>query len=231
MKSRTVAIIQARMGSARLPGKVLMDFRGRSLLVYLVERIARSRTLDGIIVATTTESRDDVVARECREHGLPYFRGDELDVLSRYRHAAEAVNAGIVVRVTADNPFTDPDSIDHVVTHLQKTGDDYAIEMDLPVGTAGEALTFDALTLIDQVADTPRWREHVTLYAKEKPDQMRCAFLPARPGLGRPDLSFTVDLEEEYRYVRHLAEVFADPHFFLKNLIQAADQSVMEHAR
>ena len=223
MKPRTIAIIQARMGSKRLPGKVLMDVKGRSLLVYLVERIARASTLDGIVVATTTESRDEVIVKECREHGFPYFRGDETDVLSRYRHAAAAVNAGIIVRVTADNPFTDPGSIDHVVTHIAERRVDYAIEMDLPLGTTAEALTFEALQFIDSAADTPEWREHVTLYAKQRPETLKCAFLQPRPGLARPDLSFTVDHREEYSYVRELANNFTDPYFSLKNLIDTAD--------
>ena len=156
MKPRTVAIIQARMGSTRLPGKVLLDVCGRPLLAYLVERIATSRTLDGIVVATTTEPRDDIIVKECREHGFSYFRGSEADVLGRYCDAAAEADAGIVVRVTADNPFTDPGSIDYVVNQMVECGADYAIEMDLPAGAAGEALTVKALEFIDDTAHTPR---------------------------------------------------------------------------
>src|SRR5215467_4685297 len=169
MRPRTVAIIQARMASTRLPGKVLMKIGGRSLLVYLVERISRSRTLDSILVATTTNPRDNIIIEECERRGIPNFRGSESDVLGRYVSAARACQADIIVRVTADNPFTDPDSIDRVVDTLASGNVDYAIENHLPVGITGEALTWDALSFIDSVADTPPWREHVTLYAKDNP--------------------------------------------------------------
>src|SRR2546430_17033111 len=132
-KPRTVAIVQARMGSTRLPGKVMMKIAGRPLLVYLVERISRARTLDGIIVATTTNPRDNVIIEECERRGIPNFRGSESDVLSRYVSAARACAADVVVRVTADNPFTDPDSIDRVVDAIASGNADYAIEMNLPV--------------------------------------------------------------------------------------------------
>src|SRR5438045_1234432 len=168
-KPRTVAIIQARMGSTRLPGKVMMKIAGRPLLVYLVERISRSRALDGIIVATTTNPRDNVIIEECERRGIPNFRGSESDVLGRYASAARACSADIVVRVTADNPFTDPDSIDRVVDAITLRGAEYAIENDLPVGITGEALTSQALNFIDTIADTEPWREHVTLYAKDNP--------------------------------------------------------------
>src|SRR5438105_4638753 len=151
-KPRTVAIVQARMGSSRLPGKVMMKIAGRPLLVYLVERISRSRALDGIIVATTTNPRDNVIIEECERRGIPNFRGSESDVLRRYVSAARACQADIVVRVTADNPFTDPDSIDRVVDAIVSNGAEYAIEQNLPVGATGEALTAKTLSLIDSVA-------------------------------------------------------------------------------
>src|SRR5215831_15780986 len=142
-RRRTVAIVQARMGSRRLPGKVMMRVGGRPLLVYLVERISRARTLDNIVVATTTNARDNVIIEECERRGIPNFRGSEEDVLCRYVSAARACDAGIVVRVTADNPLTDPDSIDRVVDELVSSSADYAIETDLPIGTTGEAITRD----------------------------------------------------------------------------------------
>src|SRR5256885_14143327 len=130
-KPRTVAIIQARMRSRRLPGKVIMKIGGRPLLVYLVERISRARTLDAIIVATTTNPRDNVIIEECERRGIPNFRGSESDVLGRYVSAARACDAEIIVRVTADNPFTDPDSIDRVVDAISHQCADYAIENNL----------------------------------------------------------------------------------------------------
>ena len=224
-KPRTVAIVQARMGSTRLPGKVMMKISGRPLLVYLAERISKARTLDGIIVATTTNPRDNVIIEECERRGIGNFRGSETDVLRRYASAARACQADIVVRVTADNPFTDPDSIDRVVDTIALEGAEYAIEDGLPVGATGEALTSNALSYIDSIAVSQLHREHVTLYAKENPQALRCAFLSARPDCGRPDLSFTVDKLDEYLYTRDIAENFATIDFALQNLIAVADEA------
>lgn len=215
------------MGSTRLPGKVLRNIAGRPLLAYLVERISRSRTLDEIVVATTASRRDNVIIEECERRGIPNFRGSETDVLGRYVSAARASRADIIVRVTADNPFTDPDSIDRVVDAITGGGADYALEMNLPLGTTGEALTWNALARIDAAAKTPRWREHVTLYAKENPQAMRCAFLESPAGLNRPDLSFTVDRLDEYERVREVAESFQTIDFGLKDLITVADEIAM----
>ncbi len=223
-KPRTVAIIQARMGSRRLPGKVMMKIGGRPLLAYLVERISKARTLDAIVVATTTNPRDNVIIEECERRGIPNFRGSEMDVLGRYVSAARACLADVVVRVTADNPFTDPDSIDRIVDAIVLTKADYAVETNLPVGTTAEALTWESLAFIDSIADTPRWREHVTLYVKENPHMLNCAFLDARPGCNRPDLTFTVDEVHEYLYSREIADAFNTIDFGLKNLIEVADE-------
>jgi len=219
---RTVAIIQARMGSTRLPGKVMMRMGNRTLLGYLTTHLSTARTLSAIVIATTTHHRDDVIVEEARRLGVESFRGSEDDVLERYIQAARVHNAEIVVRVTGDNPFTDPASIDRVVEQVAE-GYDYAIEGDLPVGTTGEALSFEALEFIDHVATTRRWREHVTLYARENRDMLRCSFLHPRMGCCRPDLSFTVDHPAEYEYVRALCEKFPGPVFLLKDLIALAD--------
>jgi len=223
---RTVAIIQARMGSTRLPGKVLMKMGKSTVLGYLIDRLSYARTLSAIVVATTTNHRDNVIVEEARKLGVESFRGSETDVLERYSQAARANSAEIVVRVTGDNPFTDPASIDRVVDQLVD-GFDYAIEDGLPVGTTGEALTFKALEFINRVALARRWREHVTLYAKENRNMLRCAWLRPRPGCDRPDLSFTVDHLDEYERVRDLCAKLPSPNFLLKDLIAMTDTPIV----
>ena len=224
-KPKTVAIVQARMGSTRLFGKVLMDFTGRSMLAYLTERISRASSLDSVVVATTTNLFDNAIIEECERRSITNFRGSETDVLGRYVSAARACEADIIVRVTADNPFTDPESIYRVVETIASNSADYAIESNLPVGVTGEALTWKALTFIDSAAKTAALREHVTLYAKENPEALHCAFLEPREGCGRPDLSFTVDTPEDYLYARRLAQKFPTTEFTLKSLIAVADQN------
>jgi len=224
-KPKTVALVQARMGSTRLFGKVMMNFAGRSMLAYLTERVSRATSLDSVVVATTTNLFDNAIIEECERRGITNFRGSETDVLGRYVSAARACEADIIVRVTADNPFTDPESIDRVVETIVSDSVDYAIETNLPVGVTGEALTWKALAFIDSVAKTAAWREHVTLYAKENPEALQCAFLEPRQGCDRPDLSFTVDTLDEYQYARRIAQKFPTTDFTLKNLIAVADQT------
>src|SRR5262249_38092294 len=127
-------------------------------------------------------------------------------------------------------PFTDPGSIDRVVNAVACDGADYAIEMDLPTGVTAEALTFDALAFIDNAAVDASHREHVTLYAKQNPDALRCAFLQPRSECRRPDLSFTVDTLDQYRYARAVAGRLPAADFELKNLIALADAMNVEAA-
>jgi spore coat polysaccharide biosynthesis protein SpsF len=215
------------MGSTRLAGKVMMHISRRPLLAYLVDRISRSRTLDTILVATTVNDRDNIIIEECEKRGIPNFRGSEHDVLGRYVSAARACEADIIVRVTADNPFTDPDSIDRVVDVLTAGEADYAIEDRLPVGVAGEALTWKALSFIDSVSNTAPLREHVTLFAKQNPHALRTAFLNPPAHCQRPDLTFTVDTLDEYLYAREIADQFPTTDFELKDLIAIADATVV----
>ena len=202
--ARTIAVIQARMGSKRLPGKVLLRFGDRSILVYLVDRLRHSKTLDGVVVATTTQLQDDAIVEECRRHGIESFRGSEFDVVGRYVGAAEAFDAEVIVRVTADNPFTAPDSIDRVVNHILSTDAEYAIEDRVPLGTTGEALTRDLLNHIDHVARDYRLREHVTLYAKEHLSEINGVFLEPRPGLECPSLRLTIDEFVDYLWAQEV---------------------------
>ena len=224
---KAVGIIQARMGSSRLPGKTLLPLGSRTILTYLVERLKRSRTLDDVVVATTLLSRDDVIVAECEQHGIAWFRGSEEDVLGRYLGAAIAMNAEIVVRITADNPFTDPESIDRVVRHIRRSGARYVIEDRLPVGTTGEALTFEMLAFIDKVATEPALREHVTLYVKRNRGP-GAVFLAPPAACDRPTLPLTVDEHSDYERVSEIAAGLGGLDFDLSDLIRQADRLLPE---
>jgi len=204
----------------------MMKLGNRSLLGYLAKRLESASSVDEIVVATTTHFRDDIIVHEAETLGLKYYRGSECDVLRRYLDAATVFRADIVVRVTADNPFTDPLSIDRVVARVKEQYD-YAIEKNLPIGTTGEALTFQALDFIDTAATTDPWREHVTLYAKENPHMLRCSFEEAPPDVARPDLSYTVDSLDDYLKVKDLCAPSPYPNFSLKELIALADKATV----
>ena len=204
----------------------MMKLGSRSLLAHVAARLESASSLDAIVVATTTHFRDDILVHEAETLGLSCYRGSEADVLRRYLEASIAFKADIVVRVTADNPFTDPQSIDRVVARITD-GYDYSIETNLPVGTTGEALSFQALEFIDGAATSDRWREHVTLYAKENPQMLRCSFEEAPRDLARPDLSYTIDSLGEYLKIKDLCALVPDPHFPLKELIALADKQTV----
>lgn len=224
---RVIAIIQARMGSLRLPGKVLFPFGRHSLLAYLVRRLGLARTLDQIVVATTTDTRDDAILAECGRIGVECFRGSESDVLRRYADAARTIGADVVVRVTADNPFTDPGSIDRVVGVVAGARIPYAIEDHLPVGATGEAISAELLYHIDAIADTDSWREHVTLYAKQNLGSVGGRVLEPPAGLACPRLRLTVDEMVDYLWVQEVraqVEGLAGTDFDLHALIRTASR-------
>jgi spore coat polysaccharide biosynthesis protein SpsF (cytidylyltransferase family) len=167
---RTVAIIQARMGSTRLPGKVLADLAGKPLLGRVIERVRRARTIDQVVVATSDRPADDRVAGYCSSLGVGCFRGSEEDVLDRYYQAARLWPAGAYARITADCPLLDPGVIDRVVTAFAQNDCDYAanfLRRTFPAGVDLEVFTFATLERTWREASEPAEREHVTPYMRQ----------------------------------------------------------------
>ena len=134
---RITAIIQARIGSTRLPGKVLMDLGGKSVLSRVVDRLRRAKRLDEIVVAITDSVADDAIVRECHQLKVGYFRGPENDVLDRYQRAARVYAAQVVVRITADCPLIDPQLVDETIGAFQQQRADYASNLSPGVGYRG----------------------------------------------------------------------------------------------
>ena len=201
----TVAIIQARLGSSRLPGKVLLDIGGQSMLARVVRRVARAHTLHQWVVATTTHERDEAIVSECLRLGVSCLRGHEEDVLDRYREAARATGAEVVVRITADCPLIDPAVIDQVVLGLRTHQVDYAsntLPRTWPRGVEVEAFTREALEQAWSHAREPWQRAHVTPYLYQHPDQFRLHGVVAEKD--HSDLRWTVDTPEDLALVRSL---------------------------
>lgn len=201
---QVMAFLQARMGSTRLPGKVLLKIRGQSILCRAIERLQAARVIDGVVVLTTRMGEDDRVADEALRAGADVYRGPALDVLKRFQRASETFAPEVIVRATADNPLIDIGSIDRVVCALRAKRLDWCMEGELPVGAATEAITAEALEEADRRATDIRYREHVTLYIKEHPDEFRTATLSAPGPLRRPDVRLTVDTPEDFDYVESL---------------------------
>lgn len=192
------------MGSSRLPGKVLLKIRGKSLLERAVWRLRTARTLDGVVVLTTTLDEDDAIVLEAERLEAPVHRGPEFDVLKRFQQASRRFKPEIVVRATADNPLIDIGSIDRIVRAIRGSDLEYCIENGLPVGAATEAITAPALERSDLESRDPGHREHVTLYVKENLNKFRVAFLSPPDTLCRPDLRITIDTAEDFLFVEDL---------------------------
>ncbi|HEY5482448.1 MAG TPA: glycosyltransferase family protein [Propionibacteriaceae bacterium] len=178
--SRTVAIIQARTGSSRLPGKVLLALLGAPMLAHVVERTSRARLVDEVVVATTQLAADDAIAVLAKDAGWALVRGSETDLLDRYVAAARAHAADVVVvRITSDCPLIDPELVDDVVRVLATTGADYASNTleprTYPRGLDVEAITRAALELASAEDTNPTWREHATPYIYRHPERFRLA--------------------------------------------------------
>ena len=200
---RTVAIIQARTGSTRLPGKVLMPLVGKPVLWHIVHRLRKCRSVDEIAIATSTNPVDDPVEKFALGEGIKVVRGSENNVLARYVLAAEQLGADIIVRVTGDAPLVDPATIDRLVVTLIKGNADYCTG-DPRVPSIHEGFspfTFRALRkLRDKAGDDPVAREHVTAYFKKHPEFVRVSYVP-------------IDLDYQFSGARISVDTPADFHF------------------
>ena len=203
---RPVIIIQARMGSSRLPGKVLADLHGAPMLARMVERVERARGISEITVATTDRPEDAPVCDLARDLGIRCFAGDAHDVLDRYYHAARAFDADPVVRLTGDCPLIDPDIVSAVLDCYLEAGDaDHAsLGGMFPDGLDTEVVALRALTRAWSDARLPSEREHVTPYIWKHPERFRLltyGFPEDRWGM-----RWTVDEECDLAFVRAVYE-------------------------
>jgi len=205
---RRVIIVQARMTSTRLPGKVMMDVAGRPMLAQQLRRLKRCALADAICVATTTNSADQPLVTLAHREQVQCFRGSEADVLGRFVGAARASAADVVVRVTADCPLVDPGIVDGVIrdliTHTNEC--DYAsnvLHRTFPRGLDAEALFLDTLLRVDRLASSPTAREHVTtfIYA-ERPDLFLMRSVRDRED--NSTLRWTVDTAADLSLIRAL---------------------------
>lgn len=212
------AVIQARMRSTRLPGKVLLPLAGTPVLCHVVERTRHARNIDKIIVATSTEPSDDAIVQVCEERGYSFFRGSHDDVLERYFGAAGAYHVDTVVRLTCDNPLIDPDIVDEVIDAFQKEKCDYMSnvlpgERTYPRGLDVEIFSFEALRKAQESAREAYEREHVTPYIHEnKTGEFHIGkMVEAKALYARPQYRFALDYPEDYELISGLYERFYAP--------------------
>jgi len=208
------------MGSRRLPGKVLADLSGKPLLGQLVERLNRRKMQGHLVVATTKKAEDDKIAEWAANMGLPCLRGSTNDLVKRFQQCVQRWPADIIVRVTADNPLTDPQMLDQLIEGMVESGADYGYFPTATTGTATDAVTAATLTKLDEQACSPKDREHLNGYILDNHEKFRIASFASPPNKTHPDARLTVDTEQDlenmrslYSYYKgepQLAEIIAD---------------------
>jgi spore coat polysaccharide biosynthesis protein SpsF len=213
------------MGSTRLPGKVLRPIGGVPLLEYIVRRLDRLRHAASVVIATTTLSMDDEIELHARRLGVRSYRGSECNVLERYCLCARENRFSQIVRLTADNPFTDIEELDRLVElHFGGANDFSHSFRSLPVGVGAEVFTFDALERSFASAREPHHLEHVDEYMLEHPELFRTATLEVSGPKNRPDVRLTVDTEEDYRRASVIAERACGPYVGTEEAIRLCMQ-------
>jgi len=200
---KTTAIIQARIGSERLPSKVLLDLSGKTVLEHVVQRVRNSKLIQDVVVATTTKKEDLKIADLCLKKSIKVYRGSDEDVLDRYYKIAKTISAEHIVRVTADCPLIDPKIIDDVIRlHLLQKADytSNVIDERFPDGEDVEIFTFETLHRAWENANLSSEREHVTPYIIKHPEIFKLKNLSCSQDLSKK--RWTLDEEKDYKFIK-----------------------------
>jgi len=206
-KPRVVASIEARMGSSRMPGKILVDVCGVPALGRLVRRLRKAKTLDAIVLATSTSPADDAVETWAKTEGVTLYRGSEDDVLNRVVEAQRSQQSDIVVEVTGDCTLLDPQIIDMGVETFLENDADVVCNVrkpSWPLGADLQVFRFEALAEVERTVTDPAVREHVSLYFYEHPEKYRVMHLFAPERWRDPTLRLQLDYEEDLRFIKEM---------------------------
>ncbi len=222
---RVVCIIEARMRSSRLPGKVMLPILGRPMIAHMVDRLREARLIDDIVVATTDHASCDPIVELCEAEGISCFRGSEEDVLARVLGAARAFQADVIVETTGDCPLHDARLIDKAVADFLLGGSEFVSNIDpytAPRGTDVRIFTTSALAQVDRISDDPADHEHVSLYFMRRPEQFRHRNVATQLGTDAPRYRLTVDTPEDLALVRTVFEALYpdNPRFTLVDTLE-----------
>ena len=227
-KMDTTAFIQARMGSSRFPRKVMQDLAGATMLERVVTRSLLSKQLDAVVIVTSQAQQDDAIYEFCKQKGWACFRGHEDDVLDRYYQAAKTYQSELVLRITADCPLIDPAIIDQMIQVMKKDPSLHYVNnrlppLSFPRGQEMDLLTFDTLEKIWRLDKNPRWREHVTPYIYNHPDQFRIYTL--RNSQDHSTMRWTVDTPQDLDFVRCVYAHFKHANFSYAELLKVLNDN------
>lgn len=200
-------ILQARMGSLRLPGKILKKIGSKTLLDHIIFRLGFLKHQAIIVLATTCSPKDDVIEHYCKSKNIYCFRGSEENVLERYYFCAKEYGFKNIVRITADNPFIDIEEVDNLIELCYRKGLNYANSyQSLPVGAGAEIFTFDALEKSYLNGKAAHHLEHVDEYILENMDKFYTGILKISEDKSRPDIRLTVDTEADYKAACYIVQ-------------------------
>ncbi len=218
-------IIQARLGSTRLPGKVLMPIGHKTLLEHIMYRLSFLKAEARVVIATSTKEKDDPLAQFCAEKGYECFRGSEENVLERYYLCAEKYGFTDIVRLTADNPFVDVEEIDHLIRFYREEQADYAKSFEaLPYGVGAEVFSFGALERDYRESSLPHHFEHVNEYILENPQIFKTVDLQVAEEKHKPTVRLTVDTKEDYERACYIVEHCKEEYVTTQEAIRLCSQ-------
>lgn len=225
----TVAIIEARMTSSRLPGKILLPVEGKPLLELLIERLRRAELLDNIVIATTDNPSDDVVEQLARRLGVGFFRGSEEDVLDRVLHAAHEHAADVIVEVTGDCPLMDPTIIDRILRTYREKKVDYVsniLKRTYPRGMDLQVFSTNVLEKVSRLTQDPVDHEHVSLYIYEHPEIFSLFNVESDLPEKFWDVRLTVDTREDFELIKAIFESLypSKPTFTLEDIVDLLEK-------
>lgn len=226
---KTVATIEARMGSSRLPGKTLAPILGRPMLELLIERLKRSRLLDEVVVATTVDPADEAIERLAKRMGVGCYRGSIDNVLERVLRAAEAYQTDLIVETTGDNPLIDPEIVDQLIEMFHSGQYDYVsndLQETFVDGLNAKLFLTSTLAEVNELTQNELDQEHVSLYIYEHPERYRLGNLSAPPGLRRPEIRLSVDTAEDLAFVTKIFEALypKNPAFSAYDIVRVLDE-------
>ena len=213
----TVLIIQARMGSTRLPGKSTLNLGGKPLIGWVIHRLKKTSQVDKIVLSTTTKTEDDILEKIGLEYEIDVFRGSENDLVDRYYQAAKKYKANLIVRVPGDNALPEPKEIDRVINYHNNNGNDFSSNFPdvaqhgyphngYPDGIGAEVINFEALKRLWDLSSSPRNREHPHTNFYENPKMFKIGVLECPEEIRRPDIILDINTKEQYEFVSEMYE-------------------------
>jgi len=197
-----VAIIQARMGSTRLPGKTFMPLAGKPLLWHVFDRARKIKNVSDVILATTTNSLDDVLEKFARENGIKFMRGSEQDVLDRFIQTGEKIGAQGILRICGDAPLIEPTEIDKLIeVALEQDVEAAYVDVTIPTAVSSfEYATLDALKRVREATADSYAHEHVTVYLRTEPNFAKVIYVKPDPKFSIKDFRSAIDTPDDYKF-------------------------------